>query len=518
MTTETELIFSPERTSNNSFHVFSSKKASRRSTTLNKPPKPVSCRVFRYFTPATASRASNAVSVSTDSYGVALESPFYTKSDTSTYWDQCFEHLECLGRGSFAEVYKVRHKEDNQLYAIKRSLTKFRGKSDRDQKLKEVRFHETLATHRNILKIIRAWEERERLYIQTELCESNLLEYSSENPMTQSMTWHFLYQISQALDFLHSLYCVHMDVKPENILITYNGILKLCDFGIVHDLRSASTLAQDGDARYLAFEVLSGTISTAADVFSLGMAALELVSDYDMPVTGDLWTNIRELSLPTEIVSALTDIELKQLLLRMIHSDYKIRPSAKDILDSPTIRDQICHMPSPFAFNQHRHEHGIPSTGGNDSPASHGCRTPIKKPKRPPNYCGYHDEHSDDELRSHSLHNISRLTPPPVVGDPLRYRNNLICAKSLDNHQQIIFGRVIAFQDETINSQSINSRRKFIQIPKGSIAIKRLTNDNNHQEIIILPIGLIQGRTLARIWPLKRSTLHLLNMPTTLDN
>jgi len=34
-------------------------------------------------------------------------------------------------------------------------------------------------------------------------------------------------------------------------------------------------------------------------------------------------------------------------------------------------------------------------TGGNDSPASHGCRTPIKKPKRPPNYLGYHDEHSD---------------------------------------------------------------------------------------------------------------------------
>ncbi len=41
-----------------------------------------------------------------------------------------------------------------------------------DQKLKEVRFHETLATHRNILKIIHAWEERERLYIQTELCHS----------------------------------------------------------------------------------------------------------------------------------------------------------------------------------------------------------------------------------------------------------------------------------------------------------------------------------------------------------
>ncbi|CAF4446147.1 unnamed protein product [Rotaria socialis] len=381
MSTEAELMFSPERSSNIAFHVFSSKKASRRRETLNKPSKPVSCRIFRYFTPAVAAtRPSSAVSVSTDSYGVALESPYYTKSDTSTYWDQCFEHLECLGRGSFAEVYKVRHKEDNQLYAIKRSLTKFRGKSDRDEKLREVRFHEALATHRNILKIIRAWEERERLYIQTELCESNLLEYTADNPMTQPMTWHFLYQISQALHFLHSLYYVHMDVKPENVLITYDGILKLCDF----------------------------------------------VSDYDLPITGDVWTNIRQLKLPMEIMSVLTDIELKELLLRMIHPDYKLRPSAKDVLDSPTIRDKVSNMPSPFAFNQCQYQHLVASTVENDSHASHVCRTPIKKAKRPPNYFGYHDEPSDDEFRAHSMHDTSRLTPPPpppaAVGDPLRVR------------------------------------------------------------------------------------------------
>ncbi len=37
----------------------------------------------------------------------------------------------------------------------------------------------------------------------------------------------------------------------------------------------------------------------------------------------------------------LTDLELKKLLLRMIHADYKIRPSAAEVLDSPTIRDQV---------------------------------------------------------------------------------------------------------------------------------------------------------------------------------
>jgi hypothetical protein len=40
---------------------------------------------------------------------LALESPYYTKSIKSTYWDECFEHLECLGRGSFAEVREIRH-------------------------------------------------------------------------------------------------------------------------------------------------------------------------------------------------------------------------------------------------------------------------------------------------------------------------------------------------------------------------------------------------------------------------
>ncbi|CAM4752026.1 unnamed protein product [Rotaria magnacalcarata] len=76
-------------------------------------------------------------------------------------------------------------------------------------------------------------------------------------------------------------------------------------------------------------------------------------------------------------------------------------------------------------------------------------------------------------------------------------RNNLICAKSPENHQQTIVGHVIAFQDESVNIRPVNKRIKFVQIPKGSIAIELLTNDN-HQEIKILPIGLIEGRTLAR--------------------
>ncbi len=55
---------------------------------------------------------------------LALESPFYTKSNKSTYWDQCFEHLECLGRGSFAEVRDMTLKSANIYFTIIR-FTKF---------------------------------------------------------------------------------------------------------------------------------------------------------------------------------------------------------------------------------------------------------------------------------------------------------------------------------------------------------------------------------------------------------
>ena len=48
-------------------------------------------------------------------------------------------------------------------------------------------------------------------------------------------------------------------------------------------------------------------VTTAADVFSLGMAALELVSDYDLPVNGDVWTELREGRLPVEITSGSFD-------------------------------------------------------------------------------------------------------------------------------------------------------------------------------------------------------------------
>lgn len=62
-------------------------------------------------------------------------------------------------------------RDDGKMYAVKKSRQPFRGAWDRRQKLAEVDKHEQLAHHPNCVQFYKAWEEKQILYIQTELCQ-----------------------------------------------------------------------------------------------------------------------------------------------------------------------------------------------------------------------------------------------------------------------------------------------------------------------------------------------------------
>ena len=102
---------------------------------------------------------------------VALLSPHYNLRSGKSYFEQCFQLCDKLGEGSFGEVFKVQSREDGMMYAVKKSRQHFKGTQDRRQKLAEVERHEHLSHHPNCVKFHKAWEERDKLYIQTELCQ-----------------------------------------------------------------------------------------------------------------------------------------------------------------------------------------------------------------------------------------------------------------------------------------------------------------------------------------------------------
>lgn len=92
--------------------------------------------------------------------------------------------------------------------------------------------------HPNLVNLLEVFRKKRKLHLVFEFCENTLLhemeKYSKGCPdlVTKQFTW----QILQGVAYCHRLGCVHRDVKPENILITSEGVIKLCDFGFARML------------------------------------------------------------------------------------------------------------------------------------------------------------------------------------------------------------------------------------------------------------------------------------------
>uniref|UniRef100_UPI00398F47D4 membrane-associated tyrosine- and threonine-specific cdc2-inhibitory kinase n=1 Tax=Pristiophorus japonicus TaxID=55135 RepID=UPI00398F47D4 len=268
-----------------------------------------------------------------------LSSRLYDESNEEPYFDQCFHKISKLGRGSFGEVFKVRSKEDGKLYAVKRSMELFRGESDRSRKLEEAQKHERLGAHGNLVRFVRAWEERRQLYIQTELCDTSLQQYAEgRGPLPERQVWGFLADLLAGLQHLHHRNLAHMDVKPANVFIAGGRVCKLGDFGLMLELdRGDLSEAQEGDPKYMAPELLNGVYGKAADVFSLGMSILEICCNLELPRSGDGWQKLRQGYLPHEFVSGLSP-GLLEILRAMLEPDFRQRVSVDKLLSLPALR------------------------------------------------------------------------------------------------------------------------------------------------------------------------------------
>ncbi|CAN9509214.1 unnamed protein product [Ophioblennius macclurei] len=269
----------------------------------------------------------------------------YNPNKQQSYFSQCFTNLGLLGRGSFGEVYKVQSNKDGHQYAVKRSAQRFRGNHERNRSVREARNHERLCSHPHILDFVAAWEECDRLFIQTELCSTSLLLHAENQPPgpDEPSAWAYLCDLLSALQHLHSHGFVHLDLKPANVLITRSGRLKLGDFGLLYEVKQTSAEGserddvQEGDPRYMAPELLRGEYGPAADVFSLGVSILELACNIEIPNGGDGWQQLRQGCLPSEFTSGLS-AELQTVLRMMLAPEPSARATVSELLALPSVR------------------------------------------------------------------------------------------------------------------------------------------------------------------------------------
>lgn len=270
-----------------------------------------------------------------------LESPKYDRSNSQTFFEQVFQINEIIGRGSFGEVFSVQSREDSHLYAVKVSIAPLRQHSM--SKYREAESHMMIPPHKNLVRFYRAWEETDRLYIQTELCEQSLQQYCAvKHAIPEREIWNIFVDLLQAVHHLHTNDMIHDDIKPDNIFLTKQNICKLGDFGLVINLRNPNDVksAEEGDSKYLAPEVLNGRPTKASDIFSLGVTILEAATDLDVPSSGDAWHQIRNGQIPERFFVGISK-NLQELIKSMLDKDPLKRPTSHKLLKHTSIKEKL---------------------------------------------------------------------------------------------------------------------------------------------------------------------------------
>ena len=152
-----------------------------------------------------------------------------------------YEVLGVVGEGAYGIVYKCKNKETGKYVAIKR----FKEVEDdlvKKTMKRELKMLQKLH-HPNVVDFQEAYKRKGNLYLVFEFVDKNLLELLQEQPqgLDPNLIRHLIYQLCKAIKYMHDQNIIHRDVKPENLLITENMELKLCDFGFARLISGSCT-------------------------------------------------------------------------------------------------------------------------------------------------------------------------------------------------------------------------------------------------------------------------------------
>eukprot|EP01023_Acetabularia_acetabulum_P037873 TRINITY_DN3615_c1_g1_i10.p1 TRINITY_DN3615_c1_g1~~TRINITY_DN3615_c1_g1_i10.p1 ORF type:complete len:311 (-),score=36.39 TRINITY_DN3615_c1_g1_i10:1195-2127(-) len=187
--------------------------------------------------------------------------------------------LESLGRGSFGEVFKVA--SGGQIFALKQVPLRLAQGGVSESSLREIACLQELH-HANIVPVYKVFRNLQNTYLLIELMDYNLSDilYKAPTPSKQYFKL-VLYQMLQGLQYLHSQNIIHRDIKPDNILISRDGSVKLADFGLCRSLGlPIKNLTPNVVTQwYRSPEILLGSKSynSSADIWSTGCIWVEML-------------------------------------------------------------------------------------------------------------------------------------------------------------------------------------------------------------------------------------------------
>ena len=216
-----------------------------------------------------------------------------------------YEVVGKIGSGGMANVYKAKDHKLNRFVAMKVLKQEFREDTTFINKFKTEAQSAAGLTHPNIVNVFDVGEDDGIHYIVMELVEGiTLKDYiSKKGKLSVKEATSIAIQVSMGLEAAHSHGIIHRDVKPQNIIISTDGKVKVTDFGIAR-AASSNTISSNvmGSVNYSSPEQVRGGYSDEkSDIYSLGITLYEMVTG-KVPFEGETTVAIAIKHLQDEMV------------------------------------------------------------------------------------------------------------------------------------------------------------------------------------------------------------------------
>jgi len=228
-----------------------------------------------------------------------------------------YEKLGVIGEGTFGVVLKCRHKETDEVVAIK----KFKEGCEEDEASKKITLREVkllrALKHENIVELKEAFRRKGVLYLVFEHLEMSVMDLleSKPNGVGPGIVQALTFQLLRALEHCHKHNVIHRDIKPENLLLNSSDYaLRLCDFGCARQMKANVPLTDYVATRwYRPPELLLSTTDygKGVDMWGLGCIVGELTDGQPL-FAGK--SDIDQLCVIQKILGPLTSQQMERCL------------------------------------------------------------------------------------------------------------------------------------------------------------------------------------------------------------
>ena len=306
--------------------------------------------------------------------------------------DNRYEILERIGTGGMAIVYKAKCHRLNRLVAIKILKSDLAQNEEFRRRFNAESQAVAQLSHPNIVSVYDVSRGGDMEYIVMELIDGITLKQYMEK--RGQLNWreslHFITQIMRGLSHAHSRGIIHRDIKPQNIMVLRDGIVKVADFGIACLADSAQTLTQEalGSVHYISPEQARGDRPDArSDIYSSGVVLYEMLTGR-LPFEGESAVSvaIQHLSsiplAPREINPDIPE-QLELICMKAMAPDLEHRYQSADamIADLEAFRKNP-EVEMKFDLSDLRPEENDEPTRTIRTMPSHTVTIPVHQPER----------------------------------------------------------------------------------------------------------------------------------------